>query len=401
MGGGGKKNDAYRRNGTQEVILKGLHGKVGFAMQRVVEKATGERGTYFTLTGQFAQHYMTAGLQELAAYYSNRMSDEEVAGLVERVSGANVLSDQRIEQRVVDTAVTISEALAAAAVIEAEEVPVAVPKANPQVDVYAPGTAEILLFDDGIGVKAQKPTRQRREATPATALPDENGAKRIITDVVMLERSDGQYQYWCEGIDHHGDPLISLEACVRQALQTEYGDHVEPLNSVAISDGASTIRKTLEAIFGAPPVIILDWYHLCKKNRELLSMIARNKAEKEQHLDVMLAALWAGDTEQALRYLNTEVVARNAAKHAELIGYLEKHQHEIIDYGARQAAGKTIGSGRMEKGVDQVVGQRQKKKAMSWSAKGSKALAILKVVELNGQWNDFWFPSEQPDEAAA
>ena len=49
----------------------------------------------------------------------------------------------------------------------------------------------------------------------------------------------------------------------------------------------------------------------------------------------------------------------------------------------------------------QVVGQRQKKKAMSWSAKGSKALAILKVVELNGQWNDFWFPSEQPDEAAA
>ena len=125
-----------------------------------------------------------------------------------------------------------------------------------------------------------------------------------------------------------------------------------------------------------------------------MSMIARNKAEKEQHLEVMLASLWAGDTEQALSYLKTEVVVRNAVKHAELIGYLEKHQHEIIDYGARQAVGKTIGSGRMEKGVDQVVGQRQKKKAMSWSAKGSKALAILKVVELNGQWNNFWFPSE-------
>ena len=401
MGGGDKKNDTYRLNGTQEVILKGLHGKVRFAMQRLIEKATGERRTYFALTGQFAQHYLTPGLQELAAYYSNRMSYEEVAGLVERMSGANLLSDQRIEQLVLGTAVTISETLAAATVIDAEEVAVAVPTANPTVDVYAPRTAEILLFDDGIGVKAQKPTRQRHEATPATGLADENDAKRIITEVVMLERSEGQYQYLCEGIDHQGDTLISLEACVRQALQAAYGNHVAPLNIVAITDGASTIRKTLEAIFGAPPVIILDWYHLRKKTRELLSMIARHKAEKEQHLEVMLALLWAGDTGKALSYLKTKVVVRNAVKHAELIGYLEKHQHEIIDYGARQAVGKTIGSGRMEKGVDQVVGQRQKKKAMSWSAKGSKALAILKVVELNGQWHDFWFPSEQPDEAAA
>jgi hypothetical protein len=38
---------------------------------------------------------------------------------------------------------------------------------------------------------------------------------------------------------------------------------------------------------------------------------------------------------------------------------------------------------------------------MSWSAKGSKALAILNVVELNGQWHDLWFPFEQKYEAAA
>ena len=40
----------------------------------------------------------------------------------------------------------------------------------------------------------------------------------------------------------------------------------------------------------------------------------------------------------------------------------------------------------MEKGVDQVVGYRQKKKGMSWCSVGSQSLAILKVVELNGQW---------------
>ena len=79
---------------------------------------------------------------------------------------------------------------------------------------------------------------------------------------------------------------------------------------------------------------------------------------------------------------------------AALVTYLEKHRAEIIDDGRRQRAGKPIGSGRMEKGVDQVIGARQKHKGMSWSPTGSKALGILKVVELNQQWEQLWFPQQ-------
>ena len=50
------------------------------------------------------------------------------------------------------------------------------------------------------------------------------------------------------------------------------------------------------------------------------------------------------------------------------------------------------GSGRVEKAVDLVIVNRQKRKGMSWSSLGSKALAILKVLELNGEWQQFWFP---------
>ena len=50
------------------------------------------------------------------------------------------------------------------------------------------------------------------------------------------------------------------------------------------------------------------------------------------------------------------------------------------------------GRGRVEKAVDLVIGNRQKRKGMSWSSLGSKALAILKVLELNGEWQQFWFP---------
>ncbi len=61
-----------------------------------------------------------------------------------------------------------------------------------------------------------------------------------------------------------------------------------------------------------------------------------------------------------------------------------------VGYGRRQATGKPIGSGRMEKAVDQVIGMRQKKKGMSWSKQGSRALAALKIAELNGQWQQLF-----------
>ena len=66
------------------------------------------------------------------------------------------------------------------------------------------------------------------------------------------------------------------------------------------------------------------------------------------------------------------------------MGQREKHSSEIINYKRRSQTGKTIGSGRAEKGVDLTVGSRQKNKGMSWRPLGSRALSLLKVVELNG-----------------
>src|SRR5919199_492532 len=177
-------------------------------------------------------------------------------------------------------------------------------------------------------------------------------------------------------------------------FQQDYGDRSEPLPVVAITDGARTIRRQLAELFGQPVPVILDWYHLDKKVGELMSMVARNKQEKAVHVAHLLHHLWHGRTDAALTYLRREVEAKNPEQLAALVTYLEKHQAEIIDYGRRQRAGKPIGSGRMEKGVDQVIGARQKHKGMSWSPTGSKALGILKVVELNQQWEQLWFPQQ-------
>ncbi len=119
-------------------------------------------------------------------------------------------------------------------------------------------------------------------------------------------------------------------------------------------------------------------------------MIARNKSEKTEHSKFLFFHLWPGKIEEVFNYLNTQIQARNQQKLSELITYFTKHKTEIINYDLRRQSGKTIGSGRMEKGVDLVIGNRQKHKGMSWSALGSRALAILKVVEFNGQWQQTW-----------
>jgi hypothetical protein len=315
-------------------------------------------------------------------YYSNRMSYREVAGLVERQCGQRVLSEQTIWQLVQQSALALSgqmewevkRNLAGDCSLEIAQ----------QVDVYDAESEEVLLFDDAISVKAQKPERQ----TGAEEVPEDHDiapAGRVMTDIVVRQTAPGQYEYVGAPISSDGSLRLSLAQVVQAKVQQAYGKRAQPLPLVVISDGASTIRKRWKQAFGESVVFILDWYHLTKKLRGLMTMIARSKAEKRAHLKVLLAHLWTGQTQRAIDYITHQVLPRHREKWQELLTYLDKHHHEIIDYERRQRASKPIGSGRVEKAVDQVIGHRQKHKGTSWRPQGSRALGLLKVLELNGQ----------------
>ena len=104
-------------------------------------------------------------------------------------------------------------------------------------------------------------------------------------------------------IDTEVEEPISLATVVRARILDLYQKESKALNIVAITDGAKVIRHRLLAIFGVLPVVILDWYHLCKKVRNLMSMIALNKEEKSNHVKLLLSQLWHGQTDIALNYL--------------------------------------------------------------------------------------------------
>lgn len=210
-----------------------------------------------------------------------------------------------------------------------------------------------------------------------------------------LQTAPGQFEYVSAPIVADGSLRCSLAQVVQAKVQQIYAHRALPLPLVVICDGARTIRQRWTQTFSKDVVVILDWYHLTQKLRNLMSMIVATKTDKQAHLKVLFTHLWQGQVAAAINYLRQQVTPRNREKWQELLTYLEKHQSEIINYERRAQVGKSIGSGRVEKAVDQVIGERQKHKGKSWRPQGSRALGLLKVLELNHQWHHFWF-SQQP-----
>jgi hypothetical protein len=254
------------------------------------------------------------------------------------------------------------------------------PEIAETVDLYAPAVAEVLVLTDGICVKAQNP-HHHQAGQPSTPKIQ----KRHDTDVMLFEGPDGRFTY----LAGSADKRVDLAEVATAYLRREWGAYPTPLPVVVLTDGAKKIREDVRAIFGVGVSIILDWYHLSKRVYEQLSMSAHSRTQREEWERSLLGFLWHGQVQEVLSFL-ASLTPRNAKALADLVGYIEKHATEIIDYGRRQATGKPIGSGRMEKAVDQVIGIRQKKKGMSWSQIGSHALALLKIEELNGRWEQLW-----------
>lgn len=302
---------------------------------------------------------------------ANRLSYEEVSQEIARHSGGRLLSADRLRDIVVEKArqISLAQVQQAQQVLSSAQT---MPEVAAEVDLYEPAGAEVLILWDGIQVKRQKAQRSPLETEPLVRPQAQTETKRVNTDVMMLQQQNQDFRYLLEGLAQDNQASLSLPHLSQAALSAEYGQPPQPLPLIAISDGARHIRLLFEQIFAQPITLILDWYHLQKKCQQLLSMIAGNKSEKETHLQAILTLLWHGHTQQALTYLQTQVSIRNPLKFEELVTYLTKHAAEIIDYDRRQQAGKTIGSGRMEKGVDLIIAHRQKHKGMSWSDLGSR-----------------------------
>ena len=160
-----------------------------------------------------------------------------------------------------------------------------------------------------------------------------------------------------------------------------------------LSDGGRWLREFAREQLSRLPCceVILDWYHLLKKVKDRISRMGGSKAEKKALQKALVRALWNGQVTAALAILEAyRPTAKNLAALEELVGYLQDREKALPNYRERRAQRQYIGSGQAEKTNDLLVARRQKNRGMHWNIDTSEALAWLKALQLNHEWDAYW-----------
>jgi hypothetical protein len=171
-----------------------------------------------------------------------------------------------------------------------------------------------------------------------------------------------------------------------------------------LADGARWLREFAQTHLNPLPHVecLLDWYHLVKKVKDRISRMGGNKVEKQTLRRTVLRALWEGKSDRALELLAAyRATATNLKALTELEEYLRTRQAELPNYRERRAQRRYIGSGQVEKANDLLVARRQKNRGMHWNINTSEALARLKLLQLNHEWDAYWADGCLPSLVAA
>ena len=237
---------------------------------------------------------------------------------------------------------------------------------------------------DDVGVKKQKEKRQKKKQDDISK-NDTNTKKRkyVQNTIAHIEHNGKKYMINSFGILH------SLRIVLAFLLHNKI--HKEQI--VFFVDGNSLYLKVLRCFYWHKNMlIVLDWYHLQKKCKELLSMALKGSKIRNEVLDVILPLLWNGLVDEAITKLKS-IPTQNIRNQKEidlLIGYLKKNSMMIPAYSVRKGLGLGNSSNQGEKANDLLVADRQKKNGMSWSRVGSISLASITALAKNEEYHS-WF----------
>jgi hypothetical protein len=244
---------------------------------------------------------------------------------------------------------------------------------------YEAPVDSVQVSIDPVGVKKQKESRDGKSK--------EKKREMVYQTVAHLQYQDRSYTLNGPGI---GAVLPLILAFLLHNDLLKY-------NLLFFVDGQRSLNNSILSLFAwfGPLQLILDWYHLEEKCKQLLSMALAGRDLRNQLLDQLLPLLWLGCVDRAMALLQAIKAGpiKNQDRLDELMGYLKRHRPYIPCYAVRQSLGLRNSSNRGEKANDLLVSARQKHNGMSWSPTGSVALAALTALVRNNEYKQ-WFQSQ-------
>ncbi len=230
---------------------------------------------------------------------------------------------------------------------------------------------------DDVGVKRQKATREGAQ---------EVAQKRKYVHNTIAHIAHAGESYIISG---HGVANV-----LRLVLAFLLHNNLLQYNLLFFVDGQRTLYSTILRVFAwfRPIQLILDWYHLKKRCEQQLSLALKGRMIRNAVLEQLLPCLWHGCVDRAIAVLQTIEPAKikNQEALTNLIGYLERNRPYLPCYAVRKRLGLCNSSNRGEKANDLVVSDRQKHNGMSWSRRGSVALATVTTLVRNQEYMR-WF----------
>lgn len=192
--------------------------------------------------------------------------------------------------------------------------------------------------------------------------------------MVRLRTVQGQVCEWREykALSVHGQANVAFykenDELVRWVNAQSFAD-----SFTCIGDGHEGVWKIVAQLGEeAHRLEVLDWYHLMENAHKV-------KAPPEV-LEEVEGLLWTGQSREAVRYLREHHCPGATA----FINYLLHHLSRLIDYGAWQQEGHSIGSGQVESLVKQIA-LRVKLPGAQWSVDNVPKILKHRCAYLNGQ----------------
>jgi hypothetical protein len=160
---------------------------------------------------------------------------------------------------------------------------------------------------------------------------------------------------------------------------------------VLLGDGAAWVWEQARLNF-PQAICILDFYHALEHLRALCSALDGAGPPAERRLDRWAKLMKEGAISRLLKQSEKIAAKGKAAQPANVtpeVEYFRKNEARM-HYDQYRRAGLFLGSGVVEAGCRNVIGQRLKKSGMFWSEAGAQSVVDLRCALLGGHFDEDW-----------
>lgn len=358
------QSSRQRRAGTKPRHLETCFGPVVVRRQRMQCQ---QCGGYFQpddalLTAALGAGRCTPALCILAAQCGASWPYQQVATVLGTLRGGSI-APETIRQLVGRTGDVVARQY------QQEAAAACQPPASAPPPAMGPAQVDVAL--DGAWVHARDTVRGMEVKVGVV----HTGSERCGTTRTRLTHR--RYTATAQGVRAFG-PLVTAAIAHCDGFAGE--------EQTLLGDGAAWIWR-LGGELLPEATRVLDRWHLHEARRRATRAAVPDKEERAPWSIRLEAALDEGKVEEALVTLAALAAAHPHPRLAEFAGSLCEQRERIPDYAARRAAGKVIGSGVVEKGVDVVVNRRLKgRRGMRWWRARADGVIALRLALLNDEW---------------